>query len=213
MAVDLGFHHRFERGAGSRTLVLLHGTGGDEHDLIPLGRALAPDASLLSPRGKVLENGMPRFFRRLAMGVFDVEDLKERASELGRFIADAAEHYGLERDQMTLVGYSNGANIAAGLLLLGTPVCRSAALLHAMVPFVPDVPPDLDSTAVLITAGRRDPMIPLVQTQELADLLSRLGADVRLEIQPGGHELAPPEVTATKQWLARIDAGARQRHE
>src|SRR6476646_3067578 len=112
------FLHEFVRGKSDRTLLLWHGTGGNERDLIPLGREIDPDASLLSPRGKILENGMPRFFRRLAEGVFDLEDLKYRTNELAEFIAAAGEHYGFAADKLVAVGYSNGANIAASLLLL-----------------------------------------------------------------------------------------------
>src|ERR1700750_382386 len=112
-APALDFSHRFGPGKSSRTLLLLHGTGGNERDLIPLGRELDPNAALLSPRGKVLENGMPRFFRRLAEGVFDFEDLKYRTNELADFVTAAAQHFGLANDQLVAIGYSNGANIAA----------------------------------------------------------------------------------------------------
>src|SRR3712207_6134412 len=128
----LGFVHRFGRGDGPLTLLLLHGTGADENDLIPLGRAGAPGASLLSPRGQVLENGMPRFFRRLAMGVFDVEDLHRRTADLARFVEAATEHYGIDPARTVLLGYSNGANIGGSLLLSIPGLVRAAALLHAM---------------------------------------------------------------------------------
>src|SRR5215831_18306486 len=131
------FIHQFVPGASSRTLLLLHGTGGNERDLIALGRDLDPNAALLSPRGKVFENGMPRFFRRLAEGVFDLEDLKHRTNELADFVAAAAQHYGLATDQLIAVGYSNGANIAASMLLLRPELVPTAVLFRAMVPLFP----------------------------------------------------------------------------
>ena len=201
MSPDLGFVHRFEPDSSETTLLLLHGTGGDENDLIPLGRALAPRASLLSPRGQVLEQGMPRFFRRVAMGVFDVEDLKRRARDLGRFITRATATYQLDSDGVVAVGYSNGANIAAALLLLEPGLLRSAILLHAMVPFVPDDMPDLSGTRVLVTGGERDPMIPRDETETLASMLVQAGAEVATAWQPGGHELTSAEVAAASDWL------------
>src|SRR5438046_1466021 len=131
------FIHDFVPGSSSRTLLLLHGTGGNERDLIPLGRELDPNAALLSPRGKVLENGMPRFFRRLAEGVFDLEDLKYRTNELADFVAAAAQHYGFASDNLIAVGYSNGANIAAAMLLLRPEILHGAVLFRAMVLLVP----------------------------------------------------------------------------
>ena len=128
------FIHEFVPGSSSRTLLLLHGTGGNERDLIPLGRELDPNAALLSPRGKVLENGMPRFFRRLAEGVFDLEDLKYRTNELADFVTAAGQHYGFATDQLVAVGYSNGANIAASMLLLRPEIMHMAILFRAMVP-------------------------------------------------------------------------------
>src|ERR1700719_2478432 len=132
------FIHEFVPGNSDRTLLLLHGTGGNERDLIPLGQELDPNASLLSPRGKVLENGMPRFFRRLAEGVFDLEDLKKRTQELADFVVSAAEHYKIDNKQIVAVGYSNGANIAASMLLLRPEVLPAAILFRAMVPLIPE---------------------------------------------------------------------------
>jgi predicted esterase len=200
----LSFVHRYVEGSSATTLLLLHGTGGDENDLLPLGRALAPEANLLSPRGKVLEGGMPRFFRRLAIGIFDVEDLKNRTRELGDFIEEAATAYGLDKERIVAVGYSNGANIAASLLLLRPGVLRAAALLHAMVPYEPDELPDLSGTSVLVTAGRNDTMIPPEQSEKLSRLLEQMGADVALEWQPGGHELGRAELAAVKTWLDQL---------
>ncbi|HEX2241451.1 MAG TPA: alpha/beta hydrolase, partial [Actinomycetota bacterium] len=191
---DLRFVHRYVKGSSPTTLLLLHGTGGDENDLLPLGRQVLPEAHLLSPRGKVLENGMPRFFKRLAMGVFDMEDLTQQTHALADFVEQAADHYRLDRDEIVALGYSNGANIAASLLLLHPNLLRRAALLHAMLPFDPGEFPDLGGTLVLLTGGRQDPYIAAEQTQALADLLGRAGADVTLEWQPGGHQLTHQEI-------------------
>jgi phospholipase/carboxylesterase len=198
------FVHRYEEGSSATTLLLLHGTGGDENDLVPLGRALAPEANLLSPRGKVLEGGVPRFFRRLAMGVFDVEDLKRRTHELSAFVEEAAAAYGLDQERIVAVGYSNGANIAASLLLLRPGVLRAAALLHAMVPYEPDELPDLSGTSVLVTAGRNDTIIPSDHPERLARMLDQARADVALVWQPGGHELGRAELAAVKTWLDQL---------
>jgi predicted esterase len=201
---DLGFVHVFERGtdAAAGTLLVLHGTGGNEHDLLPLGRAIAPGAALLSPRGKVLEQGNPRFFRRLAEGVFDVEDLKLRATELGGFVVAAAERYGFEPSNLTAVGFSNGANIASALLLLRPEILARAVLFRAMVPLVPDRLPAL-SARVLISNGRADPLVSPDETERLASLLRRSGAHVDVAWQPGGHQLAQADVTSAHDWLAR----------
>ena len=205
---DLGFVHRYEPGTSGATLLLLHGTGADENDLIPLGRAVAPGAALLSPRGQVLENGMPRFFRRLAMGVFDVEDLKTRTADLARFVEAATAHYRIDPASIALVGYSNGANIGGSLLLSHPGLVRAAALLHAMVPFRPDEVPDLAGTRVLITGGASDEMIPRDQTEELAEILRTAGADVDLTIGPGGHELSAPELQKVRDWLGSVAGDA-----
>ena len=170
------FVHEFVRGDSERTLLLLHGTGGNERDLIPLGRELDPNASLLSPRGKVLENGMPRFFRRLAEGVFDLEDLRKRTHELADFVIATAEHYKIDNRHIVAVGYSNGANIAASMLLLRPEVLSAAILFRAMVPLIPDRQPDLLSKAVFISAGSFDPIIPASNTKKLAELLRGAGA-------------------------------------
>lgn len=196
--------HLFEPGSDAMTLLLLHGTGGDEHDLLPLGRMLYPSANLLSPRGNVLEAGMPRFFRRLSMGVFDVEDLKVRATDLLAFVDDATVAYGFDRDRVVVVGYSNGANIAAGMLLSVDRPFAGAALLHAMTPFEPDPLPDLSGVRVLLTGGRRDQMIPAASTEHLSELLTSSGADVSLHWEPGGHELTPAEVDAVKEWIRKL---------
>jgi phospholipase/carboxylesterase len=195
------FIHEFVLGTSNRTLLLLHGTGGNERDLLPLGRELDPNASLLSPRGKILENGMPRFFRRLAEGVFDLEDLKKRTNELADFVTAAAEYYKLTADQVIAVGYSNGANIAASMLLLRPEILHGAILFRAMVPLVPENLPDLSSVRVWIGAGDQDPIIPTSETQRLAELLHSAGADVTIRFLNTGHGLTSGEVETASQWL------------
>ncbi len=198
------FIHDFVPGSSSRTLLLLHGTGGNERDLIPLGRELDPNAALLSPRGKVLENGMPRFFRRLAEGVFDLEDLKYRANELADFVAAAGEHYGFTSDNVVAVGYSNGANIAASMLLLRPEIMHRAILFRAMVPLIPDKLPELSSVHVWIGAGDQDPIIPASEAQRLVELLRRAGADVTIRFFNAGHGLTNDDVVTARDWLEKL---------
>ena len=205
------FIHEFVPGTSSRTLLLLHGTGGNERDLIPLGRELDPNAALLSPRGKVLENGMPRFFRRLAEGVFDLEDLKCRTNELADFIAAAGEHYGFATDQLVAVGYSNGANIAASMLLLRPEILGAAILFRVMVPLVPDRLPDLSSVRVWIGAGDQDPIIPASEAQRLVELLRRAGADVTIRFAKAGHGLTNDDVEAARHWLGALNKPTREK--
>src|SRR5437773_5009241 len=174
------FIHQIVPGSSNRTLLLLHGTGGNERDLIPLGRELAPNASLLSPRGKVLENGMPRYFRRLAEGVFDLEDLKKRTHELADFVVSAVAHYKIDIENMIAVDYSNGANIAASLLLFRPEILSAAILFRAMVPLIPETQPDLSPVRVWIGAGSIDPIVPASETKRLSELLRGAGADVTI---------------------------------
>jgi predicted esterase len=195
------FIHEFVPGSSDRTLLLLHGTGGNEQDLIPLGRELDSNAAFLSPRGKVLENGMPRFFRRLAEGVFDLEDLKKRTNELADFIKAAATHYNLAADRIVAVGYSNGANIAASLLLLRPETLRATVLFRAMVPLVPEQLPDLSSVGVWIGAGDQDPIIPASEVQRLVELLRRAGADVTIRFASASHALTKADVKTARRWL------------
>ena len=204
---ETGFVHRFlpAQGEGDpRTLLMLHGTGGDENSLLDLGRELAPQAALLSLRGKVRENGMPRFFRRLAEGVFDQEDLKLRTRELADFLPTAAAQYGFDPVKVIAVGYSNGANIAASLLLTHPDALAGAVLLHPMVPFVPETSPALSGTPIFIGAGQTDPIVPIRQTTDLAAILEAAGAEVSLFWQTGGHNLSKAEFEAARTWLATI---------
>ena len=202
---DLGFIHRFvpAKDGSERTLLLLHGTGADENDLIDLGHALDPNAGLLSPRGKVLENGRPRFFRRLAEGVFDEADVVSRAHELARFVEDAATRYKIDMSNLVAVGYSNGANIAAAMMLLGATKFPEAILLRAMVPLSKlENQPDLKQTRVLISTGEFDPIARLPIAKKLAELFRAAGADVTLRPQSAGHELTPEDLASAREWLA-----------
>ena len=203
MSTDLGFEHVFEPagGSGAWTLLLLHGTGGDEHDLVPLGRQLAPGAALLSPRGKVLEGSAPRFFRRLAEGVFDVPDLVARTHELAQFVRDSAARYGFDPGRVVALGFSNGANIAASTLLLHPGLLAGAVLLRAMVPFEPAAPVRLPGTPVLLSAGRFDPIIAAANAERLGTILTEAGARVTAAWQRAGHQLAPGEAEQVAEWL------------
>lgn len=203
-ATDLGFIHRYvaPTAHGAPTLLLLHGTGGDETNLLGLGPLLAPGAALLSPRGKVLENGMPRYFRRLAEGVFDLDDLHARTGELADFVAMAATTYGFDPHNVIAAGYSNGANIAASLLLLRPETLAAAVLFHPMVPLVPDTLPDLSSVPVFAAGGRRDPIVRPEETERLVALLGEAGADVTLHWEQGGHNLSADELDAARTWMA-----------
>jgi phospholipase/carboxylesterase/glyoxalase family protein len=171
--------------------------------MLPLG-GLAPGAALLSPRGKVLENGMPRFFRRLAEGVFDVEDLKFRAGELADFVTAAAAHYRFDPTRVVAMGFSNGANIASATMLLRPGVLKAGILFRAMVPFEPDAGVKLAGTRVLISNGRIDPIVSPEESERLARLLQRAGADVEVHWQPAGHQLMPSDFAVAKTWLQSI---------
>jgi predicted esterase len=186
---------------GGPILLLLHGTGGNEHDLIPVAELLLPGAGILSPRGKVLERGMPRFFRRLSEGVFDIPDLKMRTQELADFVAETAAAGDFSTKQVIAVGFSNGANIAGALLLLRPDVLGGAILFRAMVPLAPEKAPAIPKTPVLISNGRADAMVSADETERLVSLLRSAGADVTVAWQQAGHELTQQDVTAAREWL------------
>ena len=187
----------------SLTLLLLHGTGGNENDLIPIaGMLRITNASILSPRGKVLENGMPRFFRRLAEGVFDIEDLKFRTNELADFVQNASRRYAFDLNRITAIGYSNGANIAASVLLLRPEILSNAILFRPMIPLIPDTLPNLSDKHILISAGSHDPIVPSYQTEDLFDLLRNAGANVSIQWQNSGHELTQRDVKVARDWVA-----------
>ena len=196
---------------GAPTLLLLHGTGGDESDLLPLARLVAPHAAVLSVRGNVLEQGMPRFFRRLSEGVFDLDDLHRRTGELGDFVESAGARYGFTADRLYALGFSNGANVAASLLLTRPTALAGGVLLRAMVPFEPATLPDLSGRSVLLSQGRTDPLIPASGAERLADLLGASGADVELVWQPGGHGLTGGDVTVARRWFQARGTGAQPR--
>jgi predicted esterase len=206
MAASLDFIHVYEPAANASrpTLLMLHGTGGNEHDLVPAGHLLLPGAGILSPRGKVLERGMPRFFRRLAEGVFDLEDLKFRSAELAAFVVAAAAHYGFDATRVIAAGFSNGANIAASLLLLSPGTLKAAALFSPMVPIVPEPLPNLRAVEAFISAGKRDPLVPPENTAQLAALLESCGATVRVRWTDGGHSLSPEDVDVAARWVREL---------
>jgi predicted esterase len=204
-STDLGFEHVHRRGTNGRTLLLLHGTGGDEHDLVPLARLLDEHAAILSPRGQVLERGMPRFFRRLAEGVFDVPDLIARTHALADFVARAATAYGFDPDRVVAAGFSNGANIAAATLLLRPHTLQAGILFSPMVPLEPETSPDLFGRHVFVGAGRQDPIAPPASVERLVAILRAAGATVETSWHPGGHALTQEEVEAAAAWLRRVD--------
>ena len=195
---NVGFKYRLVR-KSERTLLLLHGTGGNEEEIIPLGEAIDPRATLLSVRGKVLENGMPRYFRRLAEGVFDIDDLKFRTNELADFISNVKTQNKLGK--VVAVGYSNGANIAASILLLRPEVLTGAVLFRAMVPLMPDPLPNLGDRSVLISNGSYDSIIPEAQGRKLAEILRKSGAKVALRFQESDHQLVQEDISDAREWL------------
>jgi phospholipase/carboxylesterase len=185
-----------------RTLLLLHGTGGTEHDLLGLAAQVASGARRLGVRGQVLEHGMPRFFRRLAEGVFDEADLVRRAAELAAFVTEAASTYSFDASKVYALGYSNGANIAAAVLLLHPGILRGAVLLRSMVPLVPATVAPLTGTRILMAQGTMDPIVPRANGEHLAELFREAGADVRLHWEDAGHGLADGDVRAAQRWFA-----------
>jgi phospholipase/carboxylesterase len=207
---QLGFVHKFipsedSKDKNSLTLLLLHGTGGDETDLIPIARMLEiTNASILSPRGNVIENGMPRYFRRLSEGIFDIEDLKFRTNELAEFVQNASKTYALNLNRIVAIGYSNGANIAASVLLLRPEILSNAILFRPMIPLVPNTLPNLSSKRILISAGLHDPIVASYQTTDLFDLLEKVGAKVSIQWQNSGHELTQRDIVAARKWLSLL---------
>ena len=198
------FIHKFTPGKLPVTVLLLHGTGGDEDDLLPVGRALAPGAAFLSPRGKVLEHGMPRFFARKAPGVWDAGEVEARAAELAEWITSACVTYQIDPARLFALGYSNGGNIAAALMLLHPGVLAGAVLLRATLPLEPAVLPALNAVPVLISAGASDAHVTPSGAEALGLLLTKAGAHVDIAMQNAGHELTPADFNLGKQWFARL---------
>lgn len=203
-STKLGFIHNFleSKERHKMTLLLLHGTGGNEDDLIRLGSEISNFAAILSPRGKILENGAPRFFRRLAEGVFDVKDLKFRTHELADFVKKASELYDFDIRNVVVIGYSNGANIGASLLLLRPEVVSVAILFRPMVPLIPDTCPDLSDKSIFISGGLYDPIVPRRETERLVDLLKKSRANVFVHWEDSGHELCMDEISESSKWLS-----------
>ncbi|HMF86845.1 MAG TPA: alpha/beta hydrolase [Gemmatimonadaceae bacterium] len=202
---DLGFIHRFvppEEPASGETLIVLHGTGGDENDLVGIGQAVAPGAAILSPRGNVLEKGAPRFFKRLAEGVFDPKEVRSRAEELVRFIRAAISIYQLDASRIHALGYSNGANIASTVMLIEPGLVQSAILFRPMLVYEPEERNDLSGSGVFISAGRMDPIVPVTSVERLVELFETAHAEVTLKWQLTGHSLVPSEVREAGDWFA-----------
>ena len=201
-----------QRATGGKTFttfLLLHGTGGNEQDLIPLAYELDKSAAILSPRGKVLENGItPRFFRRLAEGVFDIDDLKFRTNELADFVIDSSKTYNFDLQHVIAVGYSNGANIAASMLLLRPEILSSAILFRAMVPLVPQTLPNLSDKRIFMSSGLYDPIVSRQEAERLFGLFKEAGAKVSLSWQESGHELTMDEIRNAKEWLRMHSASS-----
>ena len=216
---DFGFHHIFVNSSNvstnssnnkkgydetnkTLTLVLLHGTGGNEEDLIFLGKEIEPNASILSPRGKVLENGMPRFFRRLAEGVFDIEDLKFRTLELADFIQKCSLHYKFDLNQTIAVGFSNGANIATSILLLRHNILQGAILFRAVIPLVPNPLPDLSTKKILLSAGVNDPIVSRTETENLFRLFQKTNANIMVKWLDSSHNLIQEDILVARKWIS-----------
>ena len=201
---DLGFTHRFIPGQDptAETLIALHGTGGDESSLVGIAQAIAPGASIISPRGNVLENGAPRFFKRLAEGVFDPQEVRSRGQELARFIRAAVINYNLDPGRVFALGYSNGANAASTVMFVDPAVLQGAILLRPMVVYEPPTVPDLGGRSVLISAGRMDPIVPTESVEKLRDIFAEAGATLTLNWQLVGHNLVPSEMREAAEWLA-----------
>jgi phospholipase/carboxylesterase len=209
MTPYLDYEHIYLKGEAlhSPTLLLLHGTGGTENDLVPLAQAMAPGAAILSPRGNVDENGMARFFERNADGTFDPALLEKRTRELATFIHAATKKYHLSKGNIVAIGYSNGANAIANLLLLGLQSFRASVLLHPRLTLEPKTPPSLRSQRLLVTIGQADTVIPPASAEALVNTLQACGATVDVERSPGGHRITDEEIALASAWLQKRLAG------
>lgn len=205
----MNFEHVFELGSSPITILALHGTGGNEHDLVPMAKMVAPNANVLSPRGKISEDGAARFFRRIAEGVFDIEDLKFRTHELADFVTEASKEYGFDSSKVYALGFSNGANIASSLLLLRPEVLAGGAILRGMVPLDRDKGeleqlPNLTGKKVFLANGTRDPMVSLENAKKLATVYREAGATVTHELNPASHGLIQSDLQAMQRWFATL---------
>jgi phospholipase/carboxylesterase len=189
--------------ADKRVIILFHGTGGNEHDLIPIARKLAPGAGIFGVRGNISEQGMPRFFRRLSEGVFDEVDIHNRSAELQQFIREAGEVYEFDTDQLISVGYSNGANIATAINFLHPGLLKKNVLLRPMTPLVPETTPDLSGTSVFMSFGAIDPLMPKGESDKLAKLYKDFGAEVSVNIEPTGHQLSHADLDKAAGWISK----------
>ncbi|MEX1000321.1 MAG: alpha/beta hydrolase [Thermodesulfobacteriota bacterium] len=204
MNQELNFTHKYIPSSDPTnkiTLLLLHGTGGNEESFLPIADIILPQAAVLSPRGQILENGMPRFFRRLSEGVFDLPDLKLRTKELAEFVNSSAQKYEIASNKVIAVGYSNGANIASSVMFTYPKIISKAVLFHPMIPFVPETSPDLSDLNVLITAGTNDPIVTKEETLELYNLYEQYGALAEIFWHDQGHNLTREEIDKTKNFL------------
>lgn len=202
----MNFEHVYEQGSSPITVLALHGTGGNEHDLVPMAKMVAPNTNVLSPRGKISEDGAARFFRRIAEGVFDIEDLKFRTHELADFVTEASKEYGFESSKVYALGFSNGANIASSLLFLRPEILAGGAILRGMVPLDIDKGeleqlPDLTGKKIFLANGTRDPMVTLENAKKLATMYKDAGATVTHELNPASHGLIQSDLQAMKRWF------------
>ncbi|HEX7938062.1 MAG TPA: alpha/beta hydrolase [Gemmatimonadaceae bacterium] len=198
-----GYDYRHEAGsdASAPVLLLLHGTGGDENDLIPFARLVSPGSAVVSPRGNVSENGAARYFRRIREGVFDLEDLALRTAALLKFLKAAAKAHTFSTDHVVALGFSNGANVAASMMLTEPSTLRHGILIRAMQPFQPATLPDMKKSSALIAAGRSDQMISQPMTEKLAELMRSAGARVELKWQDAGHGMIQADVNDAREYL------------
>jgi phospholipase/carboxylesterase len=205
----LNFEYVYEQGTSPLTILALHGTGGNEHDLVPMAKMVAPNANVLSPRGKILEDGAARFFRRIAEGIFDIEDLKFRTHELADFVIAASKEYGFDTSKVYALGYSNGANIASSLLFWRPEILAGGAILRGTVPLDIDKGeleqlPDLAAKRVFLANGTRDPMVPLENAKKLASMYKEAGATLTHELNPASHGLIQSDLQTMKRWFDAV---------
>lgn len=200
----MSFVHTYQQGTSPWTLLLLHGTGGDDKSLLPLAPALLGDASVLSPKGRVLEGSAPRFFRRVTEGVFDVDDLIFRTNELADWLLDVKAEYGLDPNRLIGVGYSNGATIVSSLLMLRPDVFRGGVAIRPSLPYEPASMPDLQGKDVLYLPGEFDTIVPNEQADRLSQLMRGAGANVTVELMRASHTLTQEDVAVARDWIGRL---------